>query len=120
MQMNLAIDFIIGFVPFMGDFADAIYKCNIRNAALLENELRQRGERKLSLPEVHNNASDEDFAYGRPPPRYTSRKEPRRPERTYDSTNTRNGGWFGGRQKAETLHCIAGINRYGGILRNFV
>jgi hypothetical protein len=49
MQMNLAIDFIIRFVPFIGDFADAIYKCNTRNAALLENELRKRGESRLSV-----------------------------------------------------------------------
>lgn len=108
MQMNLAIDFIIGFVPFIGDFADAIYKCNIRNAVLLEKELRERGEKRLRdanhqyCPlEIYNNASDENFAHGGPPPRYTSRKEPRRPERTYDSDNTRNGGWIGGQREAD-------------------
>ena len=112
MQMNLAIDFIIRFVPFISDFADTIYKCNTRNAALLENELRNRGESRLrdinrryevdlSLPEIYDNISDENFAHGGPPPRYTSRKEPRRPERTYDSPNTRNGGWFGGRREAD-------------------
>ena len=47
MKVNLAIDFIIGFVPFIGDFVDAIYKCNTRNALLLENELRKRGEGRL-------------------------------------------------------------------------
>jgi hypothetical protein len=109
--MNLAIDFIIGFVPFIGDFADAVYKCNIRNAALLENELRKRGERRLrdanrrykvdlSLPEIYN-TPDGDFTHGGPPPRYTSRNEPRRPGRTYDSPNTRNGSWFGGRREAD-------------------
>ena len=110
MHMNLAIDFIIGLVPFIGDIADAVYKCNTRNAVLLEKELRKRGEKRLrdanrryevdpSLPEEYDNASDEDFAHGGPPPRYTSTKEPRRPDRTYDSRNGRSGGgWSGGRQ----------------------
>jgi hypothetical protein len=107
MQMNLAIDFIIKFVPFIGDFADAIYKCNIRNTALLENELRKRGESRLrnanrrykidlSLSKIYDNISDKDFAHDGPPSQDTFRKEPRRPERTYDSPNTRNEGWFGG------------------------
>ena len=113
MQMNLAIDFIIGLVPFIGDIADAIYKCNTRNAVLLENELRKRGERRLkdanrqhevdpSLPETYDNASDEEIAQSGPPPRYTSTKQPTRPDRTYDSRNTRSGGgWLGGRQEAD-------------------
>jgi hypothetical protein len=113
MQMNLAIDFIIGLVPFIGDIADAIYKCNTRNAVLLENELRKRGERRLrdanhqhevdpSLPEIYDAGSDEDFAPSGPPPRYTSTKEPKRPDRTYDSRNKRGGGgWSGGRQDAD-------------------
>jgi Domain of unknown function (DUF4112) len=45
--MNLIIDFIIRFIPFISDFADAIYKCNIRNTALLKNKLRKRGENRL-------------------------------------------------------------------------
>jgi len=113
MQMNLAIDFIIGIVPFIGDIADAFYKCNTRNAVLLENELRKRGEKRLrdanrlheadpSLPEIYDEASEEEFVPDGPPPRYTSTKEPRRPDRTYDSRNNRSGGgWFGGRQEAD-------------------
>jgi len=110
MQLNLAIDFIIGLVPFIGDIADAIYKCNTRNAVLLENELRKRGEKRLraanqqpgidpSLPDNYDNASDEERmnAQSGPPPRYTSTKEPRRGERTQDPRNGRSGGgWFGG------------------------
>jgi len=115
MQLNLAIDFIIGLVPFIGDIADAIYKCNTRNAVLLENELRKRGEKRLkaanqqpgidpSLPENYDYGSDEDrmVAQNGPPPRYTSTKEPRRPDRTHDSRNNRSGGgWFGGRQETD-------------------
>lgn len=43
MALNIAIDFLIGLVPFVGDLADAIYKCNTRNAILLEEYLRQKG-----------------------------------------------------------------------------
>jgi hypothetical protein len=53
MRMNIAIDFIVGLVPFIGDFADAIYKCNTRNAVLLEKELRERGEKKLKGVKHH-------------------------------------------------------------------
>jgi hypothetical protein len=113
MQMNLAIDFIIGLVPFIGDIADAMYKCNTRNAVLLEKELRKRGEKRLrdanrqheidpSLPEIYDAGSDEDLAHGGPPPRYTSTNEPRRPDNTYDSRNKRSGtGWTGRRMEGD-------------------
>ncbi|KAH8696165.1 hypothetical protein BGW36DRAFT_297889 [Talaromyces proteolyticus] len=42
MMINIAIDFFIGLVPFIGDLADAIYKCNTRNAVLLEKFLREK------------------------------------------------------------------------------
>lgn len=112
MQMNLAIDFIIGLVPFIGDIADAVYKCNTRNAVLLENELRKRGEKRIrdanrphevdpSLPEVYDDGSEEDVVHGGPP-RYTSIKEPRRPDRAYDSRDRRNGGgWTGSRPQGD-------------------
>lgn len=48
MMMNLIIDFIIGLVPFVGDVVDAIYKCNTRNAVLLEKHLREKGGGGLS------------------------------------------------------------------------
>jgi hypothetical protein len=112
MKINLAIDFIIGFMSFIGDFADVIYKYNTRNTVLLENKLRKRGGRRLkdvnrrykvdlSLPEIYNNTFNENFAYDRPSPRYKFRKELRRPKGIYNSPNTRNGGWFGGRSEAE-------------------
>ena len=40
---NIIIDFFIGLIPFAGDLADALYKCNTRNAVLLEKYLRERG-----------------------------------------------------------------------------
>lgn len=42
MMFNIVLDFLIGLVPFVGDLADAIYKCNTRNAILLEKYLRDR------------------------------------------------------------------------------
>lgn len=42
MLMNVVLDFVIGLVPFIGDIADAIYKCNTRNAILLEKHLRDK------------------------------------------------------------------------------
>ena len=47
MIFNVILDFVIGLVPFVGDFADALYKCNTRNAVLLENFLKKRGEQNL-------------------------------------------------------------------------
>lgn len=97
MQLNLAIDFLIGLVPFIGDLADAVYKCNTRNAVLLENELRKRGEQRIrasgqqpqidpTLPENFDDGSDEErfVAQNGPPPRYTSTKEARRSDRRQD------------------------------------
>lgn len=43
MMINVLIDFVIGLVPFIGDVADAVYKCNTRNAVILEKHLREKG-----------------------------------------------------------------------------
>ncbi|KAE8350569.1 PH domain protein [Aspergillus coremiiformis] len=48
MLINVLIDFAIGLVPFVGDIADAIYKCNTRNAVILEKHLREKGAKALS------------------------------------------------------------------------
>jgi len=45
MLMNIVLDFFIGLVPFIGDIADAIYKCNTRNAILLEKHLRDKSNK---------------------------------------------------------------------------
>lgn len=44
MLMNNAISAGVGLVPVAGDFILAMYKANSRNAALLEEYLRIRGE----------------------------------------------------------------------------
>lgn len=43
MLFNVALDFVVGLVPFLGDLADMAYKANTRNAVILEDFLRQRG-----------------------------------------------------------------------------
>ncbi|KAI0001501.1 hypothetical protein BJV74DRAFT_711289, partial [Russula compacta] len=45
MILNLAISASIGIVPGIGDVLLAAYRANLRNARLLENFLRIRGER---------------------------------------------------------------------------
>ena len=42
MMFNIAIDFVVGLVPFIGDLADAAFKCNTKNLRLLERELDKR------------------------------------------------------------------------------
>lgn len=42
MLLNIAIDFAVGLVPFIGDLADAAWKCNTKNLRLLERELDKK------------------------------------------------------------------------------
>lgn len=42
MVTNIALDFALGLVPLVGDFADAAFKCNSQNAHLLEMTLEKR------------------------------------------------------------------------------
>ncbi|KAF8071609.1 hypothetical protein FPV67DRAFT_883930 [Lyophyllum atratum] len=51
MLFNNAVSAGVGFVPVVGDLVLAIYKANSRNAALLEEFLRIRGEEYLRLQE---------------------------------------------------------------------
>ncbi|OOQ89405.1 PH domain protein [Penicillium brasilianum] len=61
MLINVIVDFFIGLVPFIGDVADAVYKCNTRNAVILEKHLREQGAKTLKkqtqrhdLPAIEN------------------------------------------------------------------
>ena len=49
MMLNNAVSLAVSFVPFVGDVILAIFKANSRNAALLEEFLRLRGEEYLKL-----------------------------------------------------------------------
>ncbi|KAL0091207.1 hypothetical protein F4703DRAFT_1837820 [Phycomyces blakesleeanus] len=48
MMFNIGIDFAIGLVPIVGDILDIFYKCNTRNAILLERYLLQRRQEELA------------------------------------------------------------------------
>lgn len=47
MHFWLLVDLIIGLIPFVGDIADALILANTRNAAALEEHLRQKGKKNL-------------------------------------------------------------------------
>lgn len=81
MLFNVVLDFVIGLVPFVGDLADAMYKCNTRNAVLLEGYLKKKGQENLKqtshqLTAVGNSHGSRNGAR-RPA---TSNTEPTRPE----------------------------------------
>ncbi|KAI7883098.1 hypothetical protein K492DRAFT_205647 [Lichtheimia hyalospora FSU 10163] len=42
MMTNVVLDFLVGLVPIVGDLMDIAFKCNTRNAVLLENHLYKR------------------------------------------------------------------------------
>lgn len=85
MISNIAFDFVIGLVPFIGDLADAVFRANTRNAALLEAHLREVGKNNLRksgqpLPAVDPSDPDEfDRIHGENAPAYTSQPPSRCP-----------------------------------------
>lgn len=46
---NLAIDMIVGSIPFIGDLFDIAYNANIRNVRLLEANLAKRAARAQAV-----------------------------------------------------------------------
>ena len=48
MTFNIALDFVIGLVPVLGDVGDAFFRANTKNAALLYEHLRERGEKRIN------------------------------------------------------------------------
>ncbi|KAI0097644.1 hypothetical protein GGR51DRAFT_540586 [Nemania sp. FL0031] len=47
MYIWLLVDLLIGLVPFVGDIGDALILANTRNAAALEDYLREKGKKNL-------------------------------------------------------------------------
>lgn len=116
MQFNIVIDFVIGLIPFLGDVADALYKCNTRNAVLLEKHLRKQGSKNLEragkpvptfdpsmADEFDRSEADLTERHGGPPPQYdddTTRGHSRRdqgPAAAPPAQTRSGGGYFGGR-----------------------
>ncbi|KAJ5101821.1 Protein of unknown function DUF4112 [Penicillium alfredii] len=120
MVINVIIDFIIGLVPFLGDLADAVYKCNTRNAVILEHHLRSKGAKVISkqskqqeravdhsLPDEFDR--QESGVVGNHPPAYENQgpsgnrhadnvgAQPTKPQPVKQPrTNSSIGRWFGG------------------------
>lgn len=64
MLINIVIDFIIGIVPFLGDLVDAMFKANTRNVILLEQHLREKGQKELKkkgmpVPDIDPSSPEE-------------------------------------------------------------
>ena len=77
MMLNIVVDFVVGLVPFIGDLADAAFKCNTKNLRLLEIALDKkykpevRDERDLAgvdREKRRKNRASGIFAPNDPPP----------------------------------------------------
>ncbi len=121
MVMNAFVDFFIGLVPFLGDVADALFRCNTKNAVALENHLREIGQKNLARqgrpsPAIDPSLGDEFDRYDddhSPPPRYTtqevrhthSRHDPSRPEAARVAAGRGDRGrWFSGGAQRDREH----------------
>ncbi|KAJ5098511.1 hypothetical protein N7532_005512 [Penicillium argentinense] len=62
MMINVIVDFVIGLVPFVGDLADAVYKCNTRNAVILEKHLREKGAKAIKRQSKERGRAQEPLA----------------------------------------------------------
>lgn len=121
MMFNVALDFAVGLVPFLGDLADAAFKANSRNALLLEQHLREKGKKELRksgqpIPAIDPSSPEEfDRMRQESPPGYHTNPPSRhgttaaaapRPgrddsiPRAPDEARVRGGGggWFGRNQ----------------------
>ncbi|GAB7357776.1 hypothetical protein MBLNU459_g0424t1 [Dothideomycetes sp. NU459] len=109
MLINVAIDFVIGLVPFLGDIADGFFKANTKNVRVLEKhldkkykptELKQK-TRGSRMYEDNPATAFEDFSDEENERRQFIREtdgaaDVRRPERTAERNDRRSGGgWFG-------------------------
>lgn len=112
MWLNVLIDFTIGLVPFLGDFADAFFRCNTKNAVELERMLIRRRDKTLGATEKTHQASrpsrphDQHYLGANDeadlPPRYEAgyqrnesmRAEPTKPKPARMATGG-SRGWFG-------------------------
>jgi hypothetical protein len=64
MYTNIILDFLVGLVPFLGDIADALYRCNTRNVVLLENHLSDKGQEALTTGRIGRPAEGSGPRFG--------------------------------------------------------
>lgn len=133
MMMNIAIDFVVGLVPFAGDLLDAMFRANTRNAILLEEHLREKGRqnlKKAGKPIPTDDPSRADFfdnhpepdpqVVAEPPSRHhstnvrTDRTDPRhsRPAQPEAARVKESRGWWGrGRSRTDDVEAGRGPAR---------
>ena len=127
MVMNIIIDAFIGLVPFLGDVADALWRCNTKNAIELEKFLVKKGQRaKQAALEQRTGTTQHPMVADQPgrthmayqggdsaedaPPQYevasADRKVGSKPILTkpqpVKTTDGSKGGWFGGFKTGRT------------------
>lgn len=110
MLINVAIDFLIGLVPFLGDLADGFFKANTKNVRVLEkhldakykpDELKQKTRNSRMYKDNPATAFD-DFSDEEDDRRQFMREtdganDVRRPQPTADrNAKQSRGGWFSG------------------------
>jgi len=97
MMVNILFDFGIGIIPFIGDLADAAFRANTRNAALLEAYLREQGKENLRksgqpLPAVDPSDPEQfDRLQMQDPPEYVSSPPSRHESMSDRSPRSREG-----------------------------
>lgn len=119
MILNITIDGAIGFVPILGDFADAFFKANTRNAMLLTTFLEKRGQANLGqfdenkqdavrrqprhngaldpVAEQHGSDQAPQYESGQRPMRYVSANEIARPQPALGKQGSpKLSSWLGG------------------------
>jgi len=132
MLVNIVFDFVIGLVPFIGDLADAVYKCNTRNAVILETYLREQAtikdkkQRKrdrqhrqvtepvdLSIPEefdrYESNMLEDPPEYEQQDISHVPQLEqgndagpPSLPAPSSSTSKSKRAGWFGGQRPKQS------------------
>ncbi|KAG9585035.1 hypothetical protein KCU77_g10191, partial [Aureobasidium melanogenum] len=118
MLINVAIDFLIGIVPFIGDIADAYFKANTKNCRLLEKHLdnlykpdalkvKGRSGKPNHPATAYEDFSDEEddrrAFLQETRPQADGAQNIRQPAPTADTRAKKSGGWFsfGGNNRRE-------------------
>lgn len=104
MMINIAIDFVIGLVPILGDIADGYWKANTKNVRVLEKHLDDKYRSKQEKYRKYDQPATvfEDFGSEEEDRRQFMREtddanDVRRPQPTADRTPKQSrGGWFSG------------------------
>lgn len=100
MIKNNLISTGIGLVPALGDICVGIYKPNTRNAALLEEFLRRRGEEALRLIREEDERTSKSTRAGRRGGTWFTRSQKKTDQVNSDSVPVKNAPtWFKRSQK---------------------